>query len=299
MPDPAKRLDPDAVDYVLTTTRSVRRRLDLGRPIEAQVLLDCIDVAEQAPSGGNVASRRWIVVRDPARKRELADLYRRAAGDFIVGERDRLAGTGHPMERTMQSAAHLVEHLADVPAIVIPTIWGRHDGSGRPGLFDSVLQAAWSFCLAARARGLGTAWTTAVFRHEDEVKALLGIPADMTEIVMLPVAHTIGTDFSPVPRRPAAEITYFDTFGHTLDGGVVEIDVRTGPRHLRTVLDEHIAEGRWRVELEPVGGATRVRLSIRTEPDEDPELGRRSVSEQMRAAQHLLEAVKADAEADR
>jgi nitroreductase len=309
MPQPSKRLDPDAVDHVLTTTRSVRRRLDLDRPVDRQVILDCIDVAEQAPSGGNVASRRWIVIVDANRKREVAELYRRAAGDFIVGQRDRLAGTGHPMERTMESAAYLVEHLADVPAIVIPTIWGRHDGSGRPGLFDSVVQAAWSFCLAARARGLGTAWTTAVFRDEDEVKTLLGIPAGTTEIVMLPLAHTVGTDFSPVRRRSATEITYFDTYGHTADGGVVEIDVQTRPRRLRELLDARRTNGTlggagdgahgWHVELEPVGAATRMRLSVRIGTDETPETGGRTVGEQLRAMQSAAAAIMADVEADR
>nr|MCH9762250.1 nitroreductase family protein [Actinomycetes bacterium] len=138
-------LDPVAVDYVLTTTRSVRKRLDLERPVDPQLILDCIDVAEQAPTGGNQASRRWIVIDDPRRKKQLADLYRDAAADFILGARDQLAGTDHPQAKVMESAAYLLDHLAEVPAIVIPTIIGRHDNSGRPGLFDSVIQAAWSF----------------------------------------------------------------------------------------------------------------------------------------------------------
>jgi nitroreductase len=268
-----------------------------------------------------VASRRWIVVTDPQRKRQLADLYRAAVGDFIVGERDRLAGTGHPMERTMESAAFLVEHLADVPAIVIPTIWGRHDGSGRPGLFDSVIQAAWSFCLALRARGLGTAWTTAIFRHEDQVKELLGIPAETTEIVMLPVAYTIGTDFSPVPRRPASEITYFDSYGHTQDGGVVEIDIDATPRRLWDLVDdvEVLARAadrpaaactvgervpnrsvawttgettRWRLELEPKGGATRLRLSVSIDPDAEPTARHDLVAERLRSMHTAVEAIR-------
>ena len=238
-------LDPVAVDYVLTTTRSVRKRLDLERPVDPQLILDCIDVAEQAPTGGNQASRRWIVIDDPQRKKQLADLYRDAAADFIVGARDQLAGTDHPQAKVMESAAYLLDHLAEVPAIVIPTIIGRHDNSGRPGLFDSVIQAAWSFCLALRARGLGTAWVTAVFARERELKELLGIPDDMTEVVMLPVAHTIGTDFRRAARRPAREITYFNTYGHTFErgptqpatfadgaGGHVEIDVNAAAEEL-------------------------------------------------------------------
>lgn len=222
------QIDTTAVDLALTTTRSVRLRLDLERPVDEQIILDCIDIAEQAPTGGNQPSRRWIVVRDPKMKSELARLYREAAGDFmiaarnrdfIIAARNRLEGTGDPHDRTMRSAAHLAEHLAEVPVIVIPTIVGRHDGSGSPGLFDSVIQSAWSFCVALRARGLGSAWTTAVLGKAPEVKELLGIPSEITEIAMLPVAWTKGTDFRSVPRTPARQISFFDHYGHTFDSG--------------------------------------------------------------------------------
>lgn len=207
------------VDEVLSTTRAVRRRLDLDRPVDNQLLLDCIDLAEQAPTGGNLGSRRWIVVRDPVVKAQLADLYRDVAGEFMTSAAQRPRGTGHPQARVMESVAHLLEHLREVPAIVIPTIIGHHDGSGRPGLFDSVIQAAWSFCLALRARGLGTTWVTAALQDTDRVKEILGIPAEMTEIVLLPVAWTKGTDFQRAPRHPAREITYFDRFGTTSERG--------------------------------------------------------------------------------
>ena len=143
----------------------MRRRLDLERPVDNQLLLDCIDLAEQAPTGGNLGSRRWIIVRDQAVKDQLGELYREQLSAFMTPTAERLRGTGHPQEKVMTSAAYLAEHLAEVPAIVIPTIIGRHDGSGRPGLFDSVIQAAWSFCLALRARGLGTTWVTAALQR--------------------------------------------------------------------------------------------------------------------------------------
>ncbi len=212
-------LDPNPVDEVLATTRAVRRRLDLQRPVDNQILLDCIDLAEQAPTGGNLGSRRWIVVRDQSVKDQLGELYRDSALTFMAGAAERVRGTGHPQERVMNSAVFLAEHLAEVPAIVIPTIIGRHDGGSRPGLFDSVIQAAWSFCLALRARGLGTTWVTAALQDEAKVKEILGIPAHMTEIVLFPVAYTKGTDFSRAPRRPAREITYFDRFGTTSAAG--------------------------------------------------------------------------------
>jgi nitroreductase len=230
------------VDEVLTTTRAVRRRLDLERPVDNQLLLDCIDVAEQAPTGANLSSRRWVIVRDPDVKAQLGDLYRRTALPFMSAAAERLAGTGHPSEKAMASAAYLADHLAEVPAIVVPTIIGRHDGSGHPGLFDSVIQAAWSFCLALRARGLGTTWVTAGLQDTAAFKAILGIPEHMTEIAVFPVAWTKGTDFKRAPREPARAITYFDRFGTTFDhgpgevlrfddgpGAVAEIDIAAPP----------------------------------------------------------------------
>jgi nitroreductase len=235
-------IDVTSVDEALTTTRAVRLRLDLERPVDDQVIFDCIDIAEQAPSGGNQGSRRWIIVRDPDMKRQLAELYMESAGGFMIGARDKLAGTGHPQEKVMNSSAYLAEHLAEVPAIVIPTILGVHDGSGRPGLFDSVIQSVWSFSVALRARGLGSAWTTAILAKRDELAELLGVPEGVTQIAMLPVAWTKGTEFGRVPRYPAREISFIDRYGSTWESGpsdpptladgpgtVVEVDIDAPP----------------------------------------------------------------------
>ena len=232
-------IDIASVDEALTTTRAVRLRLDLERPVDNDIIYDCIDIAEQAPSGGNQGSRRWIVVRDPAVKARIAELYMATGGEFMIGARDRIAGTGHPQEKVMQSAAYLAEHLAEVPAIVIPTIIGVHDGSGRPGLFDSVIQSVWSFCVALRSRGLGSAWTTAVLGKRDELAELLGVPEGSTQIAMIPVAWTKGTDFKRAPRFPAREIAFIDHYAHTWERGpsdpptladgpgtVVEVDIK-------------------------------------------------------------------------
>ena len=229
-------------DRLLSTTRSVRRRLDLEREVPEELLLDCIDLAEQAPTGGNQTSRRWLIIRDPDTKAALADLYREAGGDWIVENAERIAGTGHRNERTLDSGAHLARNLQHVPAIVLVSIYGEHDSSGRPGLFDSVIQAAWSFCLALRSRGLGSAWTTLHLGAADRVADLLDLPEGVTQIVLLPVAWTIGDDFRPAPRRPAREITWFDRWGHTTQrptegpvvhadgpGVTVEVDVKAPP----------------------------------------------------------------------
>lgn len=261
-------MDPEheQIDRVLRTTRSVRTRLDLSRPVDEALLFECIDLAEQAPTGGNISSRRWMVVLEPATKHAIAELYREAGGQSIIDLAGRLDGTGHASERVMASGAHLARHLEDVPAIVIACIWGRHDGSGRPGLFDSVLQAAWSFCLAARARGLGTAWTTLHLNRADDVAALLGIPDGITQVVLLPVAHTVGTEFAAAKRRPANEITYFDRWGYTrerpsadglahLDGGIgvtVEIDIDAKPSVVWALVSDAATPSRFGGELQRV-----------------------------------------------
>ncbi len=255
-----------AVEEVLATTRAVRRRLDLTRPVPDEVILRCIDLAEQAPTGGDVASRRWLVLRDPAVKKAFADIYREAGGNAIVEGAARLAGTGHPKEKVMASGAFLAEHLEEVPALVLVTIWGAHDGSGNPGLFDSVVQAAWSFCLAARAHGLGTAWTSLHLSRKADVAELLGIPDGVTQIVLFPVAFTQGTDFKRARRRPAAEITYLDRWGHTAErpstdglthladgaGVTVEVDVAAGPRKLWALISDPTVPARFSEELRSV-----------------------------------------------
>lgn len=240
---PANPFDVAETDRLLSTTRAVRRRIDTDRDVPDSIIFDCIDVAEQAPSGGNDASRRWIVVRDPALRRRLGEIYS-DAGQFMTRIADKLDGTGHGKEEIFKSSAHLVEHFGDAPVLVIAAIWGTHDDSGRPGLFDSVIQAAWSFNLALRARGLGTTWTTMLNARVDELAAELSIPPGVTTIVTFPVGYTKGTDFHAVARRPASEITYFDEWGFTRrrpsvdgtariadgQGAVAEIDIAARPR---------------------------------------------------------------------
>lgn len=235
--------DLDQVDRLLTTTRSVRKRLDFDRDVPDRVIFDCIDLAEQAPSGGNDASRRWIVIKDEATKRKLGEIYARN-GEFMINVADRLEGSGHGKEKVFSSSAYLVENFAKAPALVIAAIWGIHDNSGRPGLFDSVIQSAWSFNLALRSRGLGSTWTTLLNASVDELAGILGIPDGITTIVTFPVAYTKGTEFKPAARRQAEQITYFDRWGFTKaraseDGGVnfedglgvvAEVDIEATPR---------------------------------------------------------------------
>lgn len=254
--------DLKQTDALLSTTRAVRRRLDLDRDVPDELLLDCIDLAEQAPSGGNVASRRWMVIRDPETKTKLAELYRAAGGSAIIERAEGMQGTGHPRERVSTSAAYLAENMEQIPALVLVTVWGVHDGRRRPGLYDSVIQAAWSFCLALRSRGLGSAWTTIHLGRDNEVAELLGIPDGVSQVVLLPVAWTIGTEFRPVARKPASQITFFDTWGHTKEypadgrslldtqpGVTVEVDIDASPERVWELVSDINVPARFSTEF--------------------------------------------------
>lgn len=258
--DPYRRI----VDHALMTTRGVRSRLDFDRDVDDQVILDCIDVAEQAPTGGNNGSRRWMVIRDQATKDRMAELYLSAGVDWVIETAERLIGTGHQNEALMRGAKHLGENIARTPALVIPTILGVHDNSGRPGLFDSIIQSAWSFMVALRARGLGTVWTTMFLNERDAVAELLELPDDVTQICLFPVAYTIGTGFEATSRRyPARQITYFDRYGRTLAGtrseprsiddgpGVmVEIDIDAKPEVVWPLITDIDLPARFSEELQ-------------------------------------------------
>jgi len=227
MHDEPVTFDVAEVDRLLTTTRSVRKKLDLERDVPTDLILELIDVAEQAPSGSNQASRRWLIVRDEHLKKELAEIYRAAGSGLFEAMSQTDAGAQTTAQRVFSSAGHLAMNLERVPALVMLGIWGVYDGSGKPSLFDSSIQAGWSFCLAARARGLGTAWTTLLLERREEVADLLGIPGGFTQVVMFPVAYSSQDNFKPVVRRPAQEITYMDQWGFT--DANIPLDQRANP----------------------------------------------------------------------
>ena len=281
----AAGFDLDQVDRLLTTTRAVRKRLDFDRSVSDELIFECIDLAEQAPTGGNDASRRWMVIRDQHLRDELGRLYAEV-GSLFINARERLQGTGHGKEKVLDSGAYLVENYAKAPVLVMCAIWGIHDSSGKPGLFDSGIQSAWSFNLALRSRGLGSVYATMLNGKRDEVAELLGIPPGITTLVCFPVAYTKGTDFSAVPRRATSEITYFDQWGFTRQrpsedgtarvvdgqGVVVEIDTDARPRAVWEVISdinmparfsEEFQGAEWTSDGEPgVGSTFRGRNSI-------------------------------------
>ena len=206
--------DLGVTDALLTTTRAVRKRLDLTRPVPRQLVLDCIRVATQAPAGGNVQRWRWLVVDDPARKAALAELYRRAYAPYIEAQRTAVAEVGRVVGGILASSDHLATILEQVPVHVVPCTLGRPDASmpqGQlAGWYGSILPAVWSFMLAARSRGLGTAWTTLHLGYEAEAADILGIPATVSQVALVPVAFYTGDTFKPGDRRPVEEITYFN-----------------------------------------------------------------------------------------
>ncbi len=214
-------LDPD---QLLSTTRSVRRRLDLERPVDLAVIRECIDIATQAPTGGNGQGWHWLIVTDPEKKRPIADWYRDAFKAFY-GSRDTVLGrldqddTAYveTTRKVIDSADHLADHIGEVPVWVIACIEGRTD-NGLPLVWQasqwgSLLPAVWSFQLAARARGLASCYTTLHLAKEKEAAELLGIPDHVMQGALIPVAHPKGgTDFKPGPRRDLDRIIHLETW---------------------------------------------------------------------------------------
>lgn len=210
-------------DELLATTRTVRRRLDLDRPVERELIEECLALAQQAPSGGNRQSWAFVVVTDPEKRAAIGDVYRKGWERYA---KEGIGGSGHVrpeddigrarQRRIGKSAAHLAKVIDRVPVHVIPCIRGRTDDEPnvvQASTFGSVLPAAWSFMLAARARGLGSAWTTIHLFHEREAAEILGIPYDdVMQVALIPLAHSVGTDFQPGARSPLDDFAYWDAW---------------------------------------------------------------------------------------
>jgi nitroreductase len=197
-------------DRLLMTTKQVRRRLDLSQPVPRELLLECIEVAGHAPIGGNIQANRWLIVDDEDLKSRIATYYQQVGYPYLEREMD---GVEDPVQqRVVASARYLIDHIAEVPAMVIPVRLGV-PGSANfevASFHGSIAPAVWSFQLAARARGLGSAWTTFHLVHEREVAELLGIPDTVTQVALLPIGFYTGTNFRPASRRPASSVTYFN-----------------------------------------------------------------------------------------
>ena len=212
--------DLATVDHLLTTTRSVRKRLDLTRPVEPAVLERCIEIAFQAPTGSNAQGWHFVVVTEPETRARLTALYRQglelllptyASGPFPADD-----ARTRQLPGMLASGFHLYEHLHEVPVLVIPCIEGRFETAAvvmQATLYGSIFPAVWSFMLALRARGIGACLTTDHLFYEAEAAQILGIPDTVTQVALLPVAYFTGTDFKPAKRLPARERTHWNRWG--------------------------------------------------------------------------------------
>ncbi|GAC1342789.1 MAG: nitroreductase family protein [Ktedonobacteraceae bacterium] len=212
-------------DQLLSTTRAVRKRLDLSRPVEPELIRECIELAVQAPTGGNSQQWHFVIVTDAEKRKALADLYRKsfistygnASAENAQRSLSQNPERARSQERILSSSQYLAEHLHEVPVHVIPCIKGRYDGlpsNKQAGVWGSILPAVWSFMLAARARGLGTTWTTLHLDYEKEAADVLGISYnDITQSSLIPVAYTLGgTDFKPGPRKPLDKVLHWNAW---------------------------------------------------------------------------------------
>ncbi len=219
---PAMPLLPLDADQLLSTTRAVRKRLDFERPVEDEIIRECVAAAMQSPSGSNQMTMQFVIVRDAAKRAAIGDVYRQCYAQYrtwdgvYVGsiKKDDESEQAQQM-RVASSADYLGDHMGDSPVLVIPcSAGGRVDGSGALGaasMMANILPAMWSFMLAARARGLGTAWTTMHLLMEKNVAEILEIPFDTVQQTCLsPLAYTKGTDFKPAARPAPETIIHWD-----------------------------------------------------------------------------------------
>ena len=200
---------------VVSTTRSVRRRLDFERPIEREVLERCIEAAVQAPTGLNHEAWRFLVLTDPEPKEQVAALYRRGFDALATRLREELPASLRDASRLDERPTYvgLAENLHRMPALILVCSEGRPEPANtamQVAFYGSVLPAAWSLMLALRAEGLGTTWTTLLVTEEEAVARALGIPEDVTQTILLPVAWTKGAVLRPADRKGAAEVTHWN-----------------------------------------------------------------------------------------
>ncbi len=216
-------MDLKTVDHLLTTTRSVRKRLDFARPVGRDVITECIGLALQAPTGGNSQGWSFMVVTDETKRKAVSDLYKKAFKLYSSDPsmRSRYDGDSDDLrakqlDRVLSSADYLADNMHKAPALVIACIEGRVEKASvveQAGVYGSILPAAWSFMLALRSRGLGTAWTTLHLMYEQEVAKILGIPDTITQAALFPVAYYTGDDFKAAKRLPTERFVHWDSWG--------------------------------------------------------------------------------------
>jgi nitroreductase len=213
------------------SARSIRRLKP--DPVPEALITQILDAAIRAPSGGNAQSWAFVVVRDPDLRRRLGAIYRKASdiAEAVYAARSRPPHLSErQFARLMASGKYLWDHMGDAPVLLLPC-------SGRPALPPrealppdiaarwqdeaayaerirgaSIYPAVQNIILACRGLGLGTIITTNHIRCEDEVKAILGIPEDVSTWALMPIGWPIDP-FGPLTRRPLAEVAFADRWG--------------------------------------------------------------------------------------
>jgi nitroreductase len=211
---------PLDADQLLSTTRAVRKRLDLTRPVPRSVIDECLALAVQAPSGSNRQAWQFVFVDDADKKQALADIYGEVFDEYSKAPASAAYESGdvraERRDAVTESAVYLRQHFHEVPVLMLAYQEGRLDGESaarQPGYWGSILPAVWSFMLALRARGLGSAWTTMTCRREADVAAIVGVDhTSYTHAGMFPIAYTIGTDFKPASRLDLSTVTHWNTW---------------------------------------------------------------------------------------
>lgn len=212
-------------DELLSTTRAVRKRLDFERPVSMDTIKECLELAVQAPTGSNAQGWQFMFVTDPDKKQKIGEMYAQAFAAYrempvAIHHLHKDSGDASlvaSQTRSASSADYLAENIAKAPVLFIPCIYGRTDRPESNNLlaqastFGSVIPAAWSFMLALRGRGLGSAWTTLSLMFEQQIAELLGIPFDeCMQVALIPIAYTKGTSFKPAYRPPLETIMHVD-----------------------------------------------------------------------------------------
>lgn len=224
-------LDRRSIDHVLTTTRAVRRRLDLERPVPLDVIDECLDIALQAPTGYNLQNWRWLVITDPETRGVLGEVYRRMLEPFVEKMESEIPEDDEQSQKVAASSMYLAEHLHEVPVHVLPCttlqikdeyeLWASMEydtnlwNMAASSIYGEVWPAAWSFMLALRSRGLGSSLTMIHLGAEPEVRDLLGIPESVSQAGLIPVAYFEGEDFRRGTRRPLEEVVFYDRWGRS------------------------------------------------------------------------------------
>jgi nitroreductase len=210
-----------SADHVLRTTRAIRKKLDFDRPVPREVIRECLEIALQAPTGSNRQNWHFVVITDEAQKLAMGDLYRRAVGaaQADVAGLGRIAAADEAAyeaqtARVNSSAHWFFDHVQRSPGMLVPCLNGRVDGTWRMAMashYGSVFQAAWSFMLAARARNIGSVWTTVHLALEEEAASILGIPyPDVMQVALIPFGYVTGDPFKVAERQPLDLVTHWD-----------------------------------------------------------------------------------------